>query len=120
MQPFVFDRRHYESSLFKSIKMIDAHLQLEGFLMDLREFYRALKDWETPSLEEVATVSTNLYATMKDPAWRRAFIKNCEEDERLGRVPSFILQSKNRNYTIQLKRIAPSGARWKSHQPERL
>lgn len=117
---FCLNRKYHEDSLFKSIKMIDAHLQLDGFQMDLREFCKALKDWETPSLEDAATVATNLYATIRDPVWRRGFVENCNEDERRGQIPAFILQSKNRNYKVILKRIAPSGARWKSHQPERL
>ena len=120
MQPFVFDRRYYESSLFQSIKMIDAHLQLLGFQADIKELMKALKTVETPSLEECAIIAGAMYRVVRSRQWVFELSKEVMEQEAQGISPYFKIEAKYGNYRIHLQRIAPTDAAWIKDQPERL
>ena len=120
MQPFVFNRRYYESSLFQSIKMIDAHLQLLGFQVDMKELMRALKTAETPTLEDCAVIAGGMYRVIRSKQWTTELLKETEEQEKSGVSPYFKIEAKYGNYKIHLQRIAPTDKAWISDQPERL
>ena len=120
MQPFVFDRRYYESSLFQSIKMIDVHLQLLGFQADMKELMKALKEVETPTLEECSIIAGAMYRTIRSRPWITELLKEVCGQEAQGVAPYFKIEAKYGNYKIHLQRIAPTDKAWISDQPERL
>ena len=120
MQPFVFDRRYYESSLFQSIKMIDAHLQLLGFQANMKELMKALKTIETPSLEECAIIAGAMYRVIRSKQWAAELLKETTEQEASGVAAHFKIEAKYGNHKIHLQRIAPTDSVWISDQPERL
>jgi len=120
MQPFVFDRKYYESSLFQSIKMIDAHLQLLGFQSNIEELMKALKEVETPSLEECAIIAGAMYRVIRKRSWGQELLKEACEQESQGVAPHFKIEAKYGNYRVHLLRIAPTDKAWLVDQPERL
>jgi len=120
MQPFVFDRRYYESSLFQSIKMIDVHLQALGFQANIKELMKALKEVETPSLEECAIIAGAMYRKIRSKQWTTDILKETKDQEGQNIAPHFKIEAKYGNYKVHLQRIAPTDKNWLTDRPERL
>lgn len=119
MQPFVFNRQFYEKTLFKSIKMIEAHLQLIGFQVDRKAMCKVLKSVETPTLEKSAQVAAGLYQIIRTPKWKDEMKASAKLQESAGQFPHFIIEG-DRKFTIQLQKIVPTDAAWQANRLERL